>query len=207
MRVPLSFITGTSPVSLLGRRGDFTCAGSHSLDPLGYEPEEHRLYLLEHFEDESGDLPQLHFMHARGHHIGRLVPVRHWYCGDAEEVEAAFEGRLAELRSRLLPLRPIPAEELVLTTRVVKRRALRLHPDSAPIRKYDLRLSVRPLHSEAISSLGGRTVVTAYLRPRARISEAFRVPGERLAVAIVSYVGIPFELGYEKDAALLVPLP
>lgn len=205
MRVPLSFITGTSSVSTFGREADFGSVGPRTLDALGFDPDQHRLYLLEHFDDESSDLPQLHFMHTRGHHMGRLVPVHSWYHGARSEVEARFEDRLEALMARLRPLRSLPLEDLVLRTRVVKRRALRLFPDQPPIRKFDLRLTVRPRDVELISSLGGRAVVTAYLRPRARLVEAFRIPGERLAVAIVGYVGIPFEVGYEKQAALLVP--
>jgi len=174
------------------------------LDALGLDPESHRLYLLEHFDDESGDLPQLHFMHTRGQHMGRLVPVRDWYRGALDKVEAQFERRLEALTRRLRPLRPLSADALQLQTRVVRRRALRLDADSPPIRKFELRLTVRQ-RDAAISSLGWRTVVTAYLRPRARLVEAWRVPGERLALAFVAYVGIPFEIGYEKQAALLVP--
>jgi hypothetical protein len=206
-RVPLSFITGTSPVALLGRGNDAGFVGAHTLDALGYDTEKQRVYLLEHFEDESGDLPQLHFMHTHGHHMGRLIPVRTWYSGDAAEVEEKFEARLAELASGLRPLRPLSLDDLVLSTRVVRRRALRLYPDLPPIRKYELRLTVRPFHRDVVSSFGGRALVTAYLRPRARLIEAYRIPGERLALAIASYIGIPFELGYEKNAALLVPFP
>ncbi len=205
MRVSLSFITGTSPVSTLGRVSDLGNVGPHTLDVLGFDAEHHRLYVLEHFDDESGDLPQLHFMHTRGHHVGRLVPVRDWYIGDATEVEANFEPRLTELLSRLRPLPSLSLDTLDLRTRVVRRRALRLYADQPPIRKFDLKLTVRPRDEESISSFGARTVVTAYLRPRAHLVEAYRIPGEHLAVAIVSYVGIPFEIGYEKHAALLVP--
>jgi len=205
MRVPLSFITGTSSVSNFGRMTDAGSVGPHTLDALGFDPEEHRLYLLEHFDDESGDLPQLHFMHTRGHHMGRLVPLRSWYRGDPIDVEAQFENNLEQLMARLRPLRALPLDLMALRTRVVKRRALRLFSDQPPIRKFELRLTVRPRDMEPISSLGGNTVVTAYLRPRAHLVEAFRIPGEHLAVAIVAYVGIPFEVGYEKHAALLVP--
>lgn len=207
MRVPLSFITGTSSVSSPGRPAELGSVGPHTLDVLGFAPEEHRLYVLEHYDDESGDLPQLHFMHTRGHHMGRLVPVRSWYEGELAQVEGEFEGRLSVLLTRLRPMRPLPISTLSLRTRVVKRRALRLYPDRPPIRKFELRLTVRPGDVDLVASLGGHALVTAYLRPRAHLVEAFRIPGERLAVAVVSYVGIPFEVGYEKQAALLVPLP
>ena len=206
MRFSLSFITGTTPVSLLGRNSELGVGGAQALDVVGYARCDHKLYFLEHFDDESGDLPQLHVMHTRGSHFGRMVPVHSWYDGKPEQVEAEFEGRLERLCAGLRQLEPAPLSDFRLGTRVVRRRALRLYPDAAPIRKYILKLCVRPAHGEAIASIGAQTAVTAYLRPRARLSEVLLVPGEQLAVAIVSYVGLPYELGYEKNAALLVPL-
>ncbi len=206
MRYSLSFITGTTPVSLLGRNSDPGVGGAQALDALGYSRADHRLYFLEHFDDESGDLPQLHVMHTRGSHFGRMVPVHSWYEGKPEQIEAEFEGRLADLCASLRQLEAAPLSDYRLGTRVVRRRALRLYPDAAPIRKFILKLSVRPAHGESIASIGAQTAVTAYLRPRARLSEVWLVPGEQLAVAIVPYVGVPYELGSEKNAALLVPL-
>lgn len=206
MRVSLSYITSTSAVARL--RTDAEAGfGPHTLDPIGYDSASGSLYLLEHFEDETGDLPQLHVMHTTGNHVGRLVPMRSWYQGPLVEVEAQFEPRLAELRATLIELRPMPAEALSLRTRVTRRRALRLDRDRAPVRKYELRLTVRPTAtSRSIASIGASELVSAYLRPRARLVDALRVPGAPLALALVEYIGVPFELGYTKQVALLVPL-
>lgn len=206
MRVSMTFITATSAVSLLDGRAGAAKAGPHELDVLGYDPGDHKIYLLEHFNDESGDLPQLHFVHTRGGHAGRLVPVKSWYQGDAAEVEARFEERLEALRGRIAPMRPLDDDALRLRTRVLKRRALRLFPNAPPIRKYLLSLTVRPTDEDAIASIGGRAEVTAYLRPRTRLIDAYRIPGERLAVAIVAYTGVPIDVGHDKNEAILVPL-
>ena len=99
------------------------------------------------------------------------------------------------------------ADQLTLRTRVTRRRALRLYQDVQPVRKYELRLTVRPADAQSpIASIGASVLVTAYLRPRALIVDVARVPGSALAVALVEYIGLPFELGYTKQAALLVPL-
>jgi len=207
MRVSLSYLTTTTSVSRLRDDGELPAVGPHTLDPLGYDPAERKLYLLEHFDDESGDLPQLHVLHTHGAHAGRVVPLSSWYSGDPAAVEADFETRLAALRERLVELRPIPRVRFAIATRVVKRRALRLYPDETPIRKFTLRINVRPLGARGITSIGATAEVDAYLRPRARLAETWRIPGERLAVAVVAWVGIPFELGFEKQTALLVPCP
>lgn len=206
MRVSLSYITSTSAVARL--RPDTEAGfGPHTLDPIGYDAESRSLYLLEHFDDETGDLPQLYVMHTGGNHVGRLTPVRSWYQGPLVEVEAQFEARLQALRATLMELRPLAASTLFLRTRVTKRRALRLYQDQPPVRKYELRLTVRPTDlGPAVASIGATVLVTAYLRPRARIVDVLRVPGASLGLALVEYIGFPFGLGYAKQAALLVPL-
>lgn len=214
MRVSLSYLTSTTAVSRLRRGSDPAGDGPHTLDPIGYDRQTGALYLLEHFEDESGDLPQLHVMHTEGSHVGRMAPVRTWYQGDARVVEACFEERLGQLRASLVSLELLSPSALGLDTRVTKRRAVRLYSGQPPLRKYELRLTVRPKVRAStrpstralVASIGASTTVTAYLRPRARLVESYRVPGERLGLAIVEYVGIPFELGHTKHAALLVPL-
>ncbi|HTM22296.1 MAG TPA: hypothetical protein VL172_17370 [Kofleriaceae bacterium] len=207
MRVSLSYLTSTAAVSRLRRDGDLPPVGPHTLDPLGYDHQERRIYLLEHYDDESADLPQLHVLHAHGAHGGRMVPLASWGDGHPAQIEGGFESRLADLRASLADLRPMPRARFAVTTRVVKRRALRLYPDEMPIRKYTLRINVRALGARGVVSIGATTEVDAYLRPRARLVDVYRVPGERLALAVVSWVGIPFELGHDKQTALLVPCP
>lgn len=206
MRVSMSYITTTTSVSRLRAESDERGVGPHTLDLLGYQPATRKLYYLEHFEDESGDLPQLHVIHTAGRHVGRATPVRSWYQGEPGDVEGRFEERLADLRRVLVPLRPMDPESMVLRTRVTKRRALRLFPQEPPIRKYELRLSVLPADDGRITSIGATTTVTAFLRPRAHLIEAARIPREPLAIAVVEYVGIPFELGFAKSVAMLVPM-
>ncbi len=224
MRYSLSFITGTSLVSCSahGTEGCFDPGaggggrvaansnlpgvGPHILDPLGHDPVGHQIYLLEHFDDESGALPQLHCIHTRGPNRGRMVPVRSWYQGERHQVEKEFEPRLADLCARLQPLVPASCGDFELSTRVVRRRAQRLSPTAAPIRKYLLRLTVRSADRGLTSSLGVQAEVTAYLRPHTRLAEVLTVTGEPLALAVVSYVGVPYELGYDKNVGLLVPV-
>lgn len=202
----MSFITATKAVTSVDQSTLPGVSGAHELDVLGFDPNEHKLYFLEHYNDDSGDLPQLFFAHTRGRHLGRLMPVRSWYQGGATTVEDEFQTRLDALQDRLVEVEPMTRGALRLTTRVVKRRALRLRRDQAPIRKYALQLTVRDTSNSAITPMGARTEVTAYLRPKAQLVESYTIPGERTAIAIVSYVGIPFDVGHDKQVALLLPL-
>ncbi len=214
MRVSLAFITSTTTASPLGSTAAEQSGGPHELEVLGYERASNKLYVLEHYRDASGDLPQLYYMYLRGPQMGRMVAVRGWYEGAGTPAAEAhfglseFWARVERLREHLTPVTERTDHPWRLSTRVAKRRALRLFDGEQPIRKFVLQLRVRSTADEdrqKIRSIGARVAVTAYLRPRAELETVYEIPGERFDVAIVSYVGVPYEVGYDKQLAILLP--
>lgn len=201
----MAFITATT--ALIPGAAMASTSGSRELDVLGYDAEDRKVYFLEHFHDESGEVPRLSFMHVAGPHAGKMIPVESWYRDDADAVEAKFPGRLAQLEGRLMRLVPEPQGTYALSTRITQRRAQRIYPEDPPVRKYTLQLTVAP-HRDAheIASLyaPSRATVTAYFRPKATLTEVARIPGMDVSVALVSYLGIPYEVGYERDVAVLI---
>jgi hypothetical protein len=99
----------------------------------------------------------------------------------------------------------------MLSTRIVQRRALRVAGcTSLPIRKYALQLVVEPVNGDGPS---GRSTVTAFLSPHARLSEVWSVARSAartaadpcdLAIARVSFTGIPSGPGLSKDTVVLL---
>ena len=181
MRASIAYLTTTSatvPVPLPAP------GGAHRMEVLGYHRGERAVYLR---EEVGAALPLVHVVRTRGEHWGRMIALR-----DAG-------GRLDEL-TRMEEIEP---DAWSLTTRVVQRRALRLPDGGRPIRKFAVQLTVEPVigGDEAIR---GRTVVTAYLRPRAHLARMWAIPGEPLALARVTYVGVPEGVGLDKHVALLV---
>jgi hypothetical protein len=202
MRQSLSFITTTSAVSPVGRSTEGTGAGPRTLEILGHAASDGRVYLLERFHDRSGDLPQLHFVHTRGAHAGKQVAVRGWYDGDRDAVSARLPERLRRLRAVLAPLAPARGADWRLTTRVIKRRALRLDPADPPIRKYTLQLAVRPANDAVYG--GAITTVTAYLRPRASLGAVHRIPGQPRYLALATFTGVPLGIGHLREIPMLL---
>jgi hypothetical protein len=183
MRASIAYLTTTSatvpvPVPLP------TLHGAHRMEMLGYHRGERAAYLR---EDVGGPMPIIHVVRTRGEHAGRMIAL------------SKPPSALAEL----IPMDEIEPDAWSLTTRVVQRRALRLPDGGRPIRKFAVQLTVEPVigGQEAVR---GRTVVTAYLRPRAQLDRMWAVPGEPLALARVTYVGVPEGVGLDKHVALLV---
>lgn len=197
MRASISYLTSTAATAAPLP----TVHGAHRLDVLGYHRGEHAVYLR---EEVGAGVPIVHVVRTRGSMAGRMIAMHSWYEG-ADRVETAdrVQARLEALAVVLAPMAALEHDLWMLTTRVVQRRALRLPEGGRPIRKFALQLSVEPVVATE-DSIRARTVVTAYLRPRARLDSVFAVPGEGLAVARVTYVGVPEGIGLDKQVALLV---
>jgi hypothetical protein len=157
-------------------------------------------------EELGGDCPVVYRLYLRGPRRGHLVPLHAWY--DVSRDAAELRARIAALAPTLEPVLPTATEAWMLSTRIVQRRALRLAPGGAlPIRKFALQLVVEP-----VSGIGpsGQSTVTAFLQPHAQITAVWslasaggRIPRD-MAIARVTYTGIPSGTGLTKDTVVLL---
>ena len=190
LRSSLGYMTSTAVTT-----DDVTRCG-HTMSVLGYARAEAIVYLR---EDLGGsEAPIVYRLFLRGPRQGHLVPIHAWY--EQGDDAAQITARIADLATRLEPCPRVTTEAWMLSTRVVQRRALRTCGDELPIRKFALQLVVEP-----VASLGpsGKTTVTAFLHPQARLAEVYALPGNA-ALARVTYTGIPSGLGLTKDTVVLL---
>jgi hypothetical protein len=176
---------------------DVTGLGHH-MTLLGISRAEGVAYVVE--EISANDAPIIYRLWLRGARAGHLVPIHAWHeqSRDAAEIRA----RIAAIATTLEPAGATTKEAWMLSTRVVQRRALRVAgKDEPPIRKFALQLRVEPVSGYGPS---GHTTVTAFLRPGATLAEVWSVPGENMAIARVTYTGIPSGLGQPKDTMVLL---
>jgi hypothetical protein len=193
----LGYMTTTARVT------DDAAAIGHRMTVLGISRLESVAYIVEDIDDDSA--PIAYRLYLRGARQGHLVPIHAWYehGDDVDEIRT----RIAALAPRLEPARPTTTEAWMLSTRIVQRRALRVSTCSnLPIRKYALQLVVEPVHGRGPS---GRSTVTAFLSPHARLAEVWslaRTPDAacELAIARVTFTGIPSGPGLNKDTVVLL---
>lgn len=164
-----------------------TTGGPITIEVLGSDAAG-KTYWLEWFYDESGRNPQLWYVAA-----GDPVRVRSWYAHGAED-SGAFEQRLERLRRRL---RRTPRTGVTVETAITARRARRIVPDLPPVRELQLRARLRAGDGERVLD------VRAYRSARVR-AFGWSLPDGR-TLAVLRYVGIPHEGGYEMDLAVIVP--
>jgi hypothetical protein len=193
----LGYMTTTARVT------DDEAAIGHRMTVLGIARLEGAAYVVEEIGDDSA--PVVYRLYLRGARQGHLVPLYAWYehGDDDDEIRA----RIAALAPLLDPVRPAATEAWMLSTRIVQRRALRVSAcASLPIRKYALQLVVEP-----VSGLGpsGRSTVTAFLSPHAGLAEVWSLARSAdapcdLAIARVTFTGIPSGTGLSKDTVVLL---
>jgi hypothetical protein len=202
LRLSLGFMTSTATTT------DEVTGLGHTMSLLGVSAAEGVAYVVE--EIGPKDAPVIYRLWLRGARMGHLVPIHAWYeqCSEPSEIRA----RIASIATTLEPATPSTTEAWMLSTRIVQRRALRVSrpnvdadgsgPVAAPIRKFALQLRVEPVSGHGAS---GHTTVTAFLRPNATLEDVWSVPGEPgMAIARVSYTGIPNGLGLSKDTMVLL---
>lgn len=193
----LGYMTTTARVT------DEAATIGHRMTVLGIARLEGVAYIVEDIGDDSA--PVVYRLYLRGARQGHLVPIHAWYeqGDDDDEIRA----RIAALAPRLDQARPAAPEAWMLSTRIVQRRALRISIcSSLPIRKYALQLVVEPVRGHGPS---GRSTVTAFLSPHAHLTEVWslaRTPDalSDLAIARVTFTGIPSSPGLNKDTVVLL---
>lgn len=191
LRSSLGYMTATACVV------DESAGLRHRMRVLGVARAEGVAYVVEELGGQE-DTPIVYRLWLRGARQGHLVPLHAWYelADDVGELRARIEALTATLE----PMRRQAAEAWMLSTRIVQRRALRLAGPDLPIRKFALQLLVEPVRGHGPS---GKTTVTAFLRPQARIAEVWSLGGDD-AIARISYAGIPGGPGLSKDTVVLL---
>ena len=205
LRSSLGYMTSTARVT------EEAEAIGHRMSLLGVAAFDGIAYVVE--EIGADDAPVVYRLYLRGPRQGHLVPLHAWYehCSNERELRA----RIAALAPTLEPVYPTAAEAWMLSTRIVQRRALRVVGGAGcselPIRKFALQLVVEP-----VSGIGpaGQSTVTAFLHPHAQLTEVWALgsgqngdqPGipRHLAIARVTYTGIPSGVGLRKDTMVLL---
>jgi len=133
-------------------------------------------------------------MFLQGPSAGRRIVAKSWsgsFVGDP-----ALVRRLARLKARLVPLRP-EKRSFTLTEKRVKRVKHVMISGDPAWEGWEVTLTLRVGKRKASKR------VTLY-RGKSSVVGVWRVPA-RGTLALVEYVGIPVELGYETQEAIWVP--
>ncbi len=175
--------------------------GPSSLEVLGWDPVDRRVYVLEWLEDDSGDLPLLGYYLVDSDDPDRVIPVRGWARGEEWHArQVRFWARLDELRARLEPLEPVEPVGLELSERLLGVGPCPglAHPElQASCRDLEVQLRWRGQERELrLLSWGSSDLVGAWA-----------VPGGEHHLVVYTHLGHTYGQGYQQELSLLFGSP
>lgn len=204
MRVTYSFallIPALLPISSYA-----TVGGGQNIEVLGYEAKEKKLYVLRHFEDGRGRLPQLYYYQLNSKTPDKLIEVKSLYINpkskaiDYDQDGIQFDKDLKKITQRLTPL--IKVDSNVVQIKVLKNKVYQVvawHTLSEKIPQYTITYQIHmPLFESKVHE-----AVT--YNKQLKITQNYKIPNQNKTVVVVKYRGIPIETGYDiEDSVLLL---
>jgi len=90
-----------------------TVGGPQNIEVLGYEVKEQKLYIMRHYLDGRGRLPQLYYYNFKSKTPNQLIQVNSLYINpktkqiDYDQDSRKFNQEIAKIKKRLIPLVPL----------------------------------------------------------------------------------------------------
>lgn len=182
-----------------------TVGGPQNIEVLGYEVKDQKLYLLRHYLDGRGRLPQLYYYHFKSKTPNQLIQVNSLYINpqtkqiDYDQNSRKFDQEIAKIKKRLIPLVPLQKQNIQLKLlKTSKGTAPAWHDPKEKVPKWT--------HQYQVQSGQYRSPVQQAVSYKTdlRLSQTYKVPKQNKILVTVKYLGIPFETGYHiEDPALL----
>ncbi len=152
-----------------------TVGGPQNIEVLGLDQADQKIYVMRHYLDGRGRLPQLYYYQLNSKTPSKLIEVKSLYINpktqkiDYDQDSQKFDHDIAKIKNRLKALTPFSYQYQV---------------------KYNNLKS--PVH-KAVDYKNGL-----------RISQSYKVPNQQKALVTVQYLGIPFETGYNIEDPILL---
>ncbi|HJF28120.1 MAG TPA: aminotransferase [Acinetobacter lwoffii] len=182
-----------------------TVGGPQNIEVLGYEVNDQKLYLMRHYLDGRGRLPQLYYYNFKSKQPNQLVMVNSLYINpktkriDYDQSSQKFDQEIAKIKKRLIPVIPVKKQNIRLELlKTSKGHAPAWYDPQEKVPKWTYQYQVKsgsqksPTH-QAVSYQQGL-----------KISQAYKVPKQSKTLVTVKYLGIPFETGYTIEDPVLL---
>lgn len=186
-----------------------TVGGPQHIEVLGLDQKDQKIYLLRHFEDGRGRLPQLYYYQLSSKQPMQLIIVRSLYINpstkriDYDQEPTRFNKDIAQIKQRLVKLQPIHTSNAsiqLITT--LNGNAPSWYDPKESIDKwsYQYRIKSSRYTSQIQSAVSYKEGL--------KISAVYQVPQLPYRLVNIKYLGIPFENGYTlEDPVLLKKTP
>lgn len=201
----LNVISSTMMLCCISFSAHATVGGPQFIEVLGLDQKAQKIYVMRHFEDGRGRLPQLYYYQLNAQQPKQLISVKSLYINpktnriDYDQDSTLFDKEIAKIKTRLVKLVPIHNSNvsIQLITSINGTAKAWFDPQET-IDKWSYQYLVK---SQKYSS----TVQTAVsYKEGLKISKTYKVPNRPYIFVTVQYLGIPFERGYNIEDPVLL---
>ncbi len=184
-----------------------TVGGGQHIEFLGYEAKAQKLYLLRHFEDGRGRLPQLYYYQfIKNQSYPRLIQVNSLYRNkrtgliDYDQHYQVLEPELNKIKRRLQPLQRITPKIFKITLHKRQQKSVpAIWVDSTikvPQYTYQYRVASVWFTSQLQQAVS--------YKPELTVKQAFYIPQQNKVVLTTQYLAFPEETGYLTEDPILL---
>jgi hypothetical protein len=183
-----------------------TVGGPQTIEILGFDKNDQKIYLMRHFEDGRGRLPQLYYYQLNSKNPAQLITVKSLYIHpktkriDYDQDNTQFNIEISKIKKCLVKLPPVSntnARIQLITT--MNGTAKSWYDPQQTIDKWTYQYRVK--NSTYKSMIQNAETYKEGLK----ISKTYRIPQQPYYLVTVKYLGIPFETGYSvEDPVLLI---
>ena len=181
-----------------------TVGEDDALDILGFDPVDNKVFFTIMDESAIDDVYYIKLGSTNQPVLAKsLYPEEKDLCNEPP-CSTILNQRIEQLQKRLTPLSPTATEYLQWRTLTKKSQIIPWYNDpELPTPEHDI--SYRIIFDNGVQKLSGQSHLV-YYRDDLVIDQAFRIPNRPHMVAVVKYLGKPFEFGYKKyDVVILSP--
>jgi hypothetical protein len=167
-------------------------------EPLGWDEKEQKAYFMVTCVSESDRGPFVIYFDMKGTSPEQPIQTA-WSKGDghSEGLDSLFAERLAALRARLRPFVETIGPTVFHYNWETKQDSVESIGGGSYFKRFKIRVSDNAITSETFE-------VTTLVEPVVRMTRKYRVGETGPAFGILSFRGIPVEMGYETQVPVLL---
>ena len=182
-----------------------TVGGPQNIEVLGLDQADQKIYVMRHYLDGRGRLPQLYYYQLNSKTPSKLIEVKSLYINpktqkiDYDQDSRKFDQEILKIKKRLQPLQPIHQEniKIQIVNKTTSKEKSYFDP-STYIPRYTYRYQLKMNHHQS------QMQQALDYGQGLSISQAYKIPQQQKIVVAVKYLGIPFESGYSIEDAVLL---
>lgn len=203
---PIRYIHAVSFGLFISSLSHATVGGGQSIEILGYEANDQKVYLLREYEDARGRLPQLYYYDLKSNQPDQLIEVKSIYVNpttakvDHDNRWNQVKQSIQHIKNRLHPLLPLRSANFNFNLQQKIDAVPSWHDPAEKMRQYQYQYTI----SE--SSLSSRPQKAISYKAGLAIQQAYQIPHQDKMIVTVKYLAFPEETGYTtEDPVMLTP--